>query len=214
MNVIIAGSGRVGSDIGKMLSMQGHNVVMIDINPDAFKKLGSAFNGLQIIGSGTDEISLKEANIESADIFIALTNKDNINIMAAQVAKTIFNVPKVIAKVDDPDREKVFQGQDFKMVSGTHLITSSIVNGIVKKPYKRHNTVSPDYQIVCFIAKEEMIGKQINQVNIANDFMICSIIHNGNMELALPTHKINSGDELVAIIKNSLLDKLDKMLSV
>ncbi|MBI5207427.1 MAG: NAD-binding protein [Candidatus Firestonebacteria bacterium] len=136
MNIFIVGSGRVGSDLAKMLSISGHNVVLIDINPDAFKKLGSSFNGLTITGSGTDEILLRDIKADKADIFVAITDKDNINIMSAQIAKFIFKIPKVIVKLTDTEREIILRKQDIDIVSGTRLISAFIWNEISIKPYK------------------------------------------------------------------------------
>ncbi|MBI4651017.1 NAD-binding protein [Candidatus Desantisbacteria bacterium] len=212
MNIIIVGCGRVGSDLGKMLSVEGHNIIVIDTNPDAFKRLGSIFNGLQIIGSGTDEILLKEAKAEQTDIFIALTDKDNINIMSAQVAKAVFNIPKVIAKINDPDREKVFRGQNFGIISGTHLIASAILNEISNKLYTQCYIISNDTQIVKFTAVNSMINKYINQLHTDENFLISAVIRDNKSHLAIPNLKIRPKDELIAIVKTEFLPQLEEML--
>ncbi len=99
MYVVIVGCGRVGSELAKLLSQEGHNVVVIDKEQRSFARLGHAFNGITLTGNGFDVELLKEAGIEKTDAFCAVTNGDNTNIMAAQVAKKIFKVPKVIARI-------------------------------------------------------------------------------------------------------------------
>lgn len=212
MNVFIIGCGRVGSDLGKLLSMEGHNVVIVDTNPDAFKKLGAAFNGLQIIGSGTDEILLRENKADKADAFIALTDKDNINIMSAQIAKNIFNIPKVIAKVNDPDKEKVFKDQGFSIVSSTHLISDSIWNSISDNLFTKCYAIFPDVHIIRFKATEAMVNKSINELNSGDDFVIFSVVNDGKTHSALPNLKIKLNDELIVIMKDKYKNELVKIL--
>ncbi|MFA5338299.1 MAG: NAD-binding protein [Candidatus Omnitrophota bacterium] len=98
MYVIIVGCGRVGSELAKLLSNEGHDVVVIDKSPSSFDRLGGTFNGITLVGNGFDQDLLKSAGIEKADAFCTVTNGDNTNLISAQVAKKIFNVPKVIAR--------------------------------------------------------------------------------------------------------------------
>ncbi len=212
MNVFIIGCGRTGSELGKMLSMEGHDVVLIDINREAFRKLGSSFNGLQVVGSGTDEILLREAKAQEVDVFVSLTDKDNVNIMAAQVATAIFHIPKVIAKVNDTSKEGAFQDQGFHIVSGTHLITEFIWNEISQKPYKRCYSILPDILIIRFTSAASMVGQTVSQLNVGGEFMVCGVIRHGKSQLAIPNLRIKSDDELVAVTKISYLGELEKRL--
>ncbi|MEK7868403.1 MAG: NAD-binding protein, partial [Candidatus Omnitrophota bacterium] len=98
MHIIIAGCGRVGSELARLLSNEGHDVIIIDKNKSSFDRLRGTFNGVTLVGSGFDTGLLKQAGIEKADAFCAVTNGDNTNLISAQVAKKIFNVPKVIAR--------------------------------------------------------------------------------------------------------------------
>ncbi len=108
MYVIIVGCGRVGSELARLLAGEGHDVVIIDKNPVSFQRLGGTFNGLTVVGNGFNVDLLKQAGIEKADAFCAVTNGDNTNLVSAQVAKRIFNVPKVIARVYDPQRAHIY----------------------------------------------------------------------------------------------------------
>jgi len=109
MHIIIVGCGRVGSQLATMLSSEGHDVVIIDKSAKSFKRLGSAFNGITITGIGFDADILKRAGVERADAVAAVTNGDNSNIMIGQIAKRMYNVPKVIARMYDPGRAVIYK---------------------------------------------------------------------------------------------------------
>jgi trk system potassium uptake protein TrkA len=109
MKVIIMGAGRVGSGLALRMESEGHNVTVIDISTRNILRFLPEFKGTTLVGDGLDEDVLRKAGIETADAFCALTQGDNRNIMAGQIAKTIFNVKKVIARMYDPSREEVFR---------------------------------------------------------------------------------------------------------
>lgn len=115
MNVVIVGCGRVGSHLALQLSQEGHQVTIIDRDPSQFGRaqargvLTNDFPGNVVIGDGTDSELLRRAGIESADAFIAVTEGDNRNIMAAQIAKVVYKVPKVVCRIYDPIRERIYQ---------------------------------------------------------------------------------------------------------
>lgn len=119
MKVIILGCGRVGVYLAQTLAKAGHDVTVIDRNRDAFAKLGSGFNGKMVLGTGIDEDVLKKAGIENADAFIAVTNGDNTNAMAAQIAQHVFRVPHVIARLYDPVREEIYRLLGLETVCST-----------------------------------------------------------------------------------------------
>ena len=94
MNVVIMGCGRVGAQLAALLDADGHKVTILDVEPYSFRRLPSTFKGTAVIGNGTDEDSLRKAGVQEAAVFVAVTQGDNRNVMAAQIAKHIFNVPK------------------------------------------------------------------------------------------------------------------------
>jgi len=106
--IVIVGCGRLGSYLASRLSHTGHSVVVIDINEATFNNLSSDFSGFRVEGDATQIAVLKEARLKRADVCFATTHEDNINLMVAQVARKVFNVPHVLARVFDPRREQVF----------------------------------------------------------------------------------------------------------
>lgn len=108
MRVVILGCGRVGATLAAKLDQAGHQVTIIDARVDSFQRLDPRFKGERVLGNGVDEEILKRAGIESADAFAAVTNGDNRNIMASQLAKEIFNIKKVVCRIYDPLRAQTY----------------------------------------------------------------------------------------------------------
>ena len=121
MKVIIMGCGRVGARLAGILDSQGHSVTLMDIDPYSFRRIPPDYKGEALIGSGTDEDALKKAGIEKADMFISLTQGDNRNLMAAQIAKHIFDVPRVVSRIYDPIREEMYRELGLETMSPTKV---------------------------------------------------------------------------------------------
>ena len=119
MRVIIVGCSRVGAMVAKVLVADGHQVTVVDINRSSFNRLGPDFPGEMVLGNGIDEDVLRKAGIEQAEGFASLTNGDNRNIMAAQIAREIFHVPRVITRIYDPIRENVYRELGLDTLSPT-----------------------------------------------------------------------------------------------
>ena len=109
MHIVIMGCGRVGSALAYTLEQQGHTVAVIDQDPTAFRRLGSGFGGRRVTGVGFDQDTLREAGIEEAGAFAAVSSGDNSNIIAARVAREMFDVENVAARIYDPRRAEVYQ---------------------------------------------------------------------------------------------------------
>ncbi len=121
MKVIIMGCGRVGAQLAIMLDKEKYNVTTLDTNIESFRRLPPEFKGTALLGSGLDEDTLRKAGVETADAFIALTQGDNRNIMAAQIARHIFHVPKVICRIYDPLRRDIYSMLGLEALSPTTI---------------------------------------------------------------------------------------------
>ena len=109
MKIVILGCGRVGAALATMMDKAGNKVSVIDYGSDAFQRLSPDFQGETFVGNGVDEEVLIRAGIKDADAFVAVTNGDNRNIMASQIAKEIFKVKKVVCRIYDPLREEIYR---------------------------------------------------------------------------------------------------------
>jgi trk/ktr system potassium uptake protein len=136
VKVLILGCGRVGSRIAHQLDREGHRVTIIDRDPGAFKRFemrgvfSNEFRGSFIVGDGTESDLLRKAGIEDADCFVAMTDGDNRNIMAAQIAQHMFNVPKVVCRIYDPIRTEVYRKLGLQVFCPTIEGAASVVQMI------------------------------------------------------------------------------------
>jgi trk system potassium uptake protein TrkA len=130
MHVVIMGSGRTGSRLARKLAREGHHVAVIDWEEDAFQRLGEEFEGDTIVGNAIDGEVLRQAGIEAADVFVAATSGDNRNIMASEVARDRFHVPRVICRVKDPNRARLFGAMgirvDCRTIEGANALLEMI----------------------------------------------------------------------------------------
>jgi trk system potassium uptake protein TrkA len=131
MNVVIMGCGRVGAQLANLLDAEGHKVTILDINDQSFGRLSSNFNGTALVGDGTDSDALKKAGIEQADAFVAVTQGDNRNVMAAQIAKHVFNVKKVICRIYDPLRKDVYEAVGLEVISPTTVFAQILMERLL-----------------------------------------------------------------------------------
>jgi trk system potassium uptake protein TrkA len=126
MKIVIVGCGRVGSTLAENWDAAGHEVIILDVRTAAFDRLPETFKGAAIRGDGTDEEVLRRAGADGADIFLSLTEGDNRNVMAAQVATETFGIPQVIAKINDPVRAAAYAELGLVTVCRTNLLVDSI----------------------------------------------------------------------------------------
>ena len=126
MKIIIMGCGRVGAQIASLLEQEGHEITVLDTEAYSFRRLPPDFKGTALLGNGMDEDVLKRAGIEEADVFVAMTQGDNRNVMAAQIAKHIFNVPRVISRIYDPLRQELYDTLGIEAFSPTTIFAELV----------------------------------------------------------------------------------------
>jgi trk system potassium uptake protein TrkA len=124
--IVVMGCGRTGGRLAGMLDADGNTVTVIDIDAYSFRRLPTAFKGKALVGNGMDLEVLKKAGVEQAEVFIAMTQGDNRNIMAAQMAKHIFNVPRVICRIYDPLRQEIYQTLGLETISPTTIFADML----------------------------------------------------------------------------------------
>jgi trk system potassium uptake protein TrkA len=126
MRTIIVGCGRVGAGLAGRLADSGDEVTIIDLKTDAFDRLPEGFSGNAVRADGTDDDVLRRIGIEGSDRFFALTEGDNRNILAAQLAAETFSVPVVVAKVNDPVRAKAYAAMGIAIICRTDMMVESM----------------------------------------------------------------------------------------
>jgi trk system potassium uptake protein TrkA len=126
-HIVIVGCGRLGGTLANHLSKNGHKIVVIDQREIAFDKLSVDFSGFKLIGDAVEFHVLQEAKIQQADCLFATTTSDNTNLMVAQVGKTLFKIPRVVARVFDPAREAIYRDFGIETISPTKLSTTAFL---------------------------------------------------------------------------------------
>ena len=134
LKVVILGCGRVGSTLAKQLTLEGHPVTVVDLTKDSFRRLGPKFRGQRIVGTGLDRDTLEKAGIANADVFFAVTQGDNTNIMAAQIAKEVYNIPRVLARIYDPIRAQAYREMGIITLCTTTLAASVLYSAALQTP--------------------------------------------------------------------------------
>lgn len=211
MYIIVVGCGRVGSNLANFLAAEGHDVVVIDKDSRAFRRLGSTFNGLTVEGVGFDEEVLKAAGIEKADALAVVTDLDNTNMMIAEVATKIFNVPRVVARLYNPEREKTYQRLGLNYVCGTILVAEKILDKMVEG-YVRHVSISLDTEIIEFKAGSQLDGKRVQEVEITGEFHIVAIVREGESTIPTKEFVLAKNDMIVGVVKREILPKIEKLM--
>ena len=214
MHVIIVGCGRVGSELAKLLAGEGHNVIVVDRNPASFERLGGTFNGLTVVGNGFDLSLLKQTGIEKADVFCSLTNGDNTNLVSAQVAKRIFNVPKVIARVYDPQRARIYSALGLDIISGTILFAAMLRDKIIESRFSSYLIESKELGVIEIEVKNDLAGKSVQQMNIPGEFLVTAVRRPEGVFIPYPETVLKDKDTLLAVVKVASLKKVKDKFSL
>lgn len=141
MNILIVGCGKVGSLLASELDQMGHDVSVLDQEESHFLLLDSEFSGYTISGVPIDQDVLKRAGIEGCDALLAMTEDDNINIMVCQIAREIFHIQTVLARIFDPEREKIFSAFHIRTVSPTNLTVDMVLSALSGSYEARHTLI-------------------------------------------------------------------------
>jgi len=124
------GSGRVGARLAATMDTEGHDVTVIDKAQASLARLPASFSGRVVVGDATEEDVQKQAGVGEADVFVAVTQGDNRNIMAAQIAKELFGVPKAVCRIYDPIRQELFEKLGLHTFSPTIMLTQHMLDAI------------------------------------------------------------------------------------
>ena len=143
MKVVIVGCGRVGAALAEAFDNGGSEVIVVDTSTRAFDRLSGEFKGQAIRGDGTDEDVLRKAGAEGAEAFLALTEGDNRNVMAAQVAMEKLSVGKALAKINDPVRAAAYAELGIATVCRTTMLSDAILAFLSQRPTGMPSVIAP-----------------------------------------------------------------------
>src|SRR3984885_9147287 len=200
MRYLIVGCGRVGSTLAKLLVSE-HDVVVVDENPAAFKRLGARFAGGVEVGTGIDYDVLKRAGAERADGFVALTGGDNRNVMSALIAQRMFRIPKIVARIYDPPRGQLYRDLGIETFSPTTLGAQIIRDALLDSPF----TSLPSFDfgnLTSLVATvtDAQNGKRVADIEENGKIRIAAVRQLGSVRVAAPNDVLKVGDEINAIV--------------
>ena len=214
MNIMIIGCGRVGSQLAILLSQEGHNVTIIDKDQESFKKLWGSFNGVTATGNGFDENLLKELKIDKQDAFVSVTSGDNTNLMASQIAKKMFNVPRVIARVYDPRRADIYKKLGLDIISGTVLVAAMIRDKIIENKFTSYLVETGELGVLEIIVSEALKGRKAGELSIADEFSVVVIDRKKRVILPQADTRLELGDKVMGIVRIASLKKVKETLKI
>ena len=201
MQYVIVGCGRVGSTVAKLLALEGHGVTVVDENPKAFNRLGQRFSGRVEVGTGIDYDVLRRAGAESADGFVAVTDGDNRNVMAALIAQRMFGIRKIVARIYDPPRGKLYRELGIETVCPTTIGAKIIRDRLMNLPFE--TVVSFDYGKVSSLSVKiaaQHAGSTVGEVEVDGRVRIAAIRRGGAVTVPSNADVLAEGDEINAIV--------------
>lgn len=201
MRYLIVGCGRVGSALAKLLDADGHEIIVVDENPAAFKRLGSKFKGHEVVGTGIDYDVLKRAGAATADGFVAVTNGDNRNIMAALIAQRMFKIKRIVARIYDPPRGQMYRELGVETVCPTTVGAKLIRDVLIKAPWETQTFDYGKLTSVSAIVSAGDAGKRVLEIEEAGRIRIAAV-RRGERDVLVASGDLvlQEGDELSAVV--------------
>jgi len=179
VHIVVVGCGRVGSGLAMQLSDEGHSVVIIDKNRDAFRRL-IRFSGQTLLGSGFDRDVLAKAEASQADALAAVTRGDNTNILCARIARDNYGVQNVVARIYDPQRADIYMKLGIPTVATSLWTTQQVKRWITPTDESVEWSASAgSLQLLERIVPDELAGSKIDDFNIANSVRVVGLIRGG-----------------------------------
>jgi trk system potassium uptake protein len=213
MKVIVMGCGRMGEKVARMLSSAGHAVAVIDPDPKQLAHLGPDFHGDKFVGVGIDRNVLIQAGIETTDAFTATSPSDNMNIITARIAREIFHVPRVVARLYDPRRAEIYRRLG--------LVTMSMIDWGAERIVEL--VTHADLDPILSLGKGEVVltsmdlppnlaGRKVRDLSVTGEISVIAVIRDGAALMPLPGTEFCTGDCIYLSVHADAMDRLEAML--
>jgi trk system potassium uptake protein TrkA len=215
MRVIIMGCGRVGEQLARLMSEEGHDVAVIDYDAMALARLGPDFKGRRIKGIGFDRDVLLRAGIEEADGFAAMSSSDNVNVVAARIARTIFHVPRVVARLFEPERAEVYRRLGLVTISSTtwgaertrELLTHAELDAV-------RAFGAGEVQLLEVEVPSRLVGHSVRDLSVPGEVTVITITRDGKAQLPLLGTAFRSGDVIHLAVSSDAMDRVARLLDL
>lgn len=216
MNIIIVGCGRVGSQLATLFSDRGDEVAVIDENEAVFTSLSRQFEGRTIVGVGFDEEVLVEAGVEDCDVLIAATDKDNTNLMIAEVGRKLYEVPHVLPRLYNPDRESAYMQLGLDYVCGTTLVAEEMYSKVVAG-HGSHIDTFGDFEVLRFSLDLGSHNKEsilVDELERNHEIRIIAFQRKetGQSSIPKPESRLHAGDIVLACVRVDLIEQFKRFM--
>jgi trk system potassium uptake protein len=215
MKVIVMGCGRVGEAISRLLADEGHAVAVIDYDATALERLGPTFRGQRVLGIGFHRPVLLRAGIEQAEAFVATSSSDNANIVAARLARTVFHVPKVVARLFDPRRAEIYRRLGLVTISSTTWGAERIHELLT------HGNLDPVFTFgsgeVCVLSVEApalWVGRTVSQLTVPTEISVAAITRHDKAFIPTLGTALQAQDVLHLAVLAASLERLEGWLGL
>jgi trk system potassium uptake protein TrkA len=213
VHFVIMGCGRVGSTLAASIERQGHTVAVIDRNAEAFRRLGSSFQGRRVIGIGFDRDTLREAGIDDAEAFAAVSSGDNSNILAARVARETFGVDKVVARIYDPGRAEVYQRLGIPTVATVRWTADQMVRRLLPHGAEPEwRDPSGTIRLAEVAVDKRWIGERISTLESSAGARVAFLTRFGEGLLPVTDTVLQDGDLVHVIMRDNDAERVEAAL--
>jgi trk system potassium uptake protein TrkA len=214
VHIIIGGCGRLGAEIAEQLSQDADtDVVALDTDPRAFDRLGSAFNGEALVGDCTDRDVLEQAGVQRADGLIAVTRSDNANLMSVEIATHLYDVPRTIARLFNPEREDVYRKLGVRYVSSTGTIAKLFLNEFRDESYPLHVAFTDtDVSVVELEIDTRGHGTTVEEFEIDGQLRIAAVRRGTRVFIPDRSDRLERDDVVTAAMKPAAHRRIQELV--
>jgi trk system potassium uptake protein TrkA len=213
MKILIIGCGRVGAGLATTLVGRGHSVTIVDKDPFAFEKLGDHFKGRTIPGIGFDREILLKAGIERADGVAAVTVSDEANVVASRIARDIFHVPKVVARLYDIRQAEIYKRLGIQTIAPTGWGINRIADLLLYSPLETVFSLgSGEVELIMVDIPQLLVGKTVRDLTVAGEIHAVAITRANKTSLPTIGTILREGDQLHLAVLTTSGDRLKELL--
>jgi trk system potassium uptake protein TrkA len=215
MKTIIMGCGRVGAEVSRLMSAEGHDVTVIDCDENIRERLGKDFRGKIVIGVGFYRDVLIHAGIEHTDAFAATSDSDNANIVAARIARNIFHVPRVVARLYDPRRAEIYRRLGLSTISSTAWGAERIREVLTHSELDARGTFgNGEVSLITLDAAPALIGRMVNAIVVPGEITVVAITREDKAFIPVLGTEIREGDLLHFAVLAASMDRFEQLLGI
>jgi trk system potassium uptake protein TrkA len=215
MNIVVVGCGRVGAELARSLSANGHEVSVVDVKPSAFDRLGASFRGRTVLGICFDRDVLIRANIRTADAFAAVTSSDNANALAARIARDRFGVPRVVARIYDPQRRALYEKLGLQTISSSSWGAMQIERLLTAQEFESiFSLCAGDVQIVQVMVEESLNGRPVSLLAQPDESTVLAVTRTSLTFIPKPDTQMLIGDLVMLAVKTEAMKHLKSIVTM